>query len=145
MDHRYYSKINGVISLFYKYAKRGLISGDMKEKYGTIRWYAEIRPIRRLHDITKRGHYYYRYGADDKPFMNFLDNLSMSYLRPFTRLIYQYQKFMYGYAYRQAIRKFPTITEEILASCEHRDLLFKREARVYESIRRQYEDDTDYV
>lgn len=129
-------RIRGVLSIFYKYSKRGLIGGQIKEKFGSIRWYAELRPVRQLHDITKNGHYYYRYGADRRPVMNFIDNVSRPYLRPFTKLIFKYQKFMYAYAYRQALKQFPEIAENIMASCDHNRFLFKREARIYKRMER---------
>lgn len=136
-------QICGVLNLFCDYAQRGLIGGQIKEKFGSIRWYAQIAPVKSLHDIVKNGHYFYRYGADDAPVMNFLDNVSRFYLRPFTKLIFHYQKFMYAYAYRKAIEKFPDITEEILASCDHNRLLFKREARIYKRMERVWQGNAD--
>lgn len=128
----HWEDINKAVNLINWYARKGLLSTDAKEKWGELRWYTTgMGRIVCLHDILKAGHYYYRYGADDKPIMNIIDKMSCSYLRPFSGLLLEYKKFMYGYAYHKVVKKFPHITKEILGCVEYPELLFKHEGKLY--------------
>lgn len=118
----------------------GRIGGDMKEKWGELRWYATLGTPERISDILYPGYYYYQWPADKEPFLNIIDQISIVYLRPLKPLFKAYKRFFYGYAYRRAVKKFPRVNAEILSCCEHPELLFKRERKIYEDIRRAEEE-----
>jgi hypothetical protein len=108
----------------------GRIGGQIKEKYGSIRWYADIRGANSLHDIVKAGHAGFRWGADDNFFMSLLNNFSKAYISPFSFLIFKYRCFMYGLAFYIAWHKCPNIKDEILSAADHDEFLFKKD-RLY--------------
>lgn len=109
--------------------KIGRIGGQIKEKWGGIRWYAQISEPDQLHDILKAGHAGFRWSPNRHPFMCWLNNLSKSYMFLIGKLVFKYREFMYGFAYYMACRKFPHIKKEILDCVDYPELLFKSEAK----------------
>lgn len=122
--------------------KIGRIGGQIKEKWGEIRWYTNIVAPEKLSDLVYPGYYYYVWSAEKKPILNVIDQMSIVYMRPLRPLLLAYKRFFYAYAYRKAIRKFPHITEEILACCGWPELLFRSERKLRIKIWGNEEEDS---
>ena len=136
--------LNSALDVLYFWGNKiGRIGGQMKEKYGEARWYAHICEISKLSDVIYPGYAYYQWGADTKPFYNVLDQVSSVYMRPFTKLIYRYQRFMYAFAYRRAITKYPHIAKEIISCADHEKILFRRERELLKSFWNSQEESDD--
>lgn len=114
--------------------KIGRINGQIKEKYGEIRWYAYLHNVEKISDLVFPGFIYYQWPADRTPIKHVFDLVSTVYMRLLKYPIYYYQRFFYGFAYRQAIKAAPLLYREILISCDHEKLLFKRERKLYKSL-----------
>lgn len=132
-DWKGLGKSEGIIRFWGKQV--GRIGGDLKEKYGTIRWYTNPGGVERLYELTHPGYYGYFWGAEDKPVWNVIDNMSYVYIRFLNPLIKVYKRFFYAYAYHRAVKAFPELYQEILACCECDKLLFKYERELYKSLR----------
>lgn len=130
-------------TLYFWGKKVGRNAGQLKDKFGEIRWYCNPGGAERLYDLTHPGYAGYWWGSDVNPFMYFVDNLSYTYIRPFKPLIRAYKRFFYAYAYHKAVKKFPELYPEILSCCEADELLFKRERKLYQSLWAKSEDDAD--
>jgi hypothetical protein len=118
---------NAINEIYFWGNKVGRIGGQIKEKYGEVRWYAHVYGAERLSDLIYPGYHYYQWPAHRKPMYNIIDQVSSIYMRPFKRLTFQYQKFFYAFAYRMAIKKYPHVADEIIACVDHKELLFKKE------------------
>ena len=103
--------------------KIGRFGGQIKEKYGTLRFYANFHY--QLHDLFYPGHYYIRWG-------NFLNRLDLTITQGKLACLYQpfigapirvYQRFIYRFAYKRALSAFPHIREEILCCADYPELL----------------------
>lgn len=110
--------------------KIGRVGGQLKEKYGTIRWYAEPRGARELHDLVYPGYAYFQWRANTHPVMYTINKVSAVYFRLLDPLIRVYKRFFYAYAYHRAVKKFPHLYREILCCCEEDDILFKSEKKL---------------
>lgn len=92
---------------------------DMKEKFGTVRVYCHFGWYQ-LHSITHPGHHYCRY----PPWLWHLDcswgSRSIPYI---SRLVEPYQKWLYRFYYKRALRKWPHLREEILSCADYPELL----------------------
>jgi hypothetical protein len=129
--------IGTTIDIFYKCADIGFIGGQIKEKYGTIRWYADLRPIGSLHDIFKAGHVAYRWCALEHPVKDFFNNMSKYFfkLKPIIYMTFYYKVLIYNVAYRLALYRSPGYEKEILNSCEHDEMVWG-----YERLKAKYGD-----
>lgn len=132
-----YKHVNTTLNIFYKWAKIGLISGQIKEKYGSIRWYTHISPVESLHGVLKAGHVYYRWCPLKHPVKDFLNNCSkyIFYLTPVRYITYKYKILIYNIAYRLALKASPGYEKEILSSCDWPEFIWG-----YEKIRDKYGD-----
>ena len=130
----YWKDLQRAERILYFWGNRiGRIGGQMKEKWGELRWYANIAKPLQLHDIVKHGHVAFRWSADEHFFMCWLNNLSKMYMPLISLPFFKYQMFMYGFAYHRACKKYPHIKEEILMCTDHTELLFKSEKEFYDS------------
>jgi hypothetical protein len=112
----------------------GRIGGQLKEKYGEIRWYVHLNAPHDLHDIVKHGHAAFRWTPSRHPFLCFINNLSKAYIYPVRYLFYKYRVFMYGFAYHRACKKYPGLRKEILMCSDAKQLLFKSEIKFLEGM-----------
>jgi hypothetical protein len=132
--------LNKAEKVLYFWGNRlGRIGGQMKEKFGELRWYASFGKPSQLHDIVKHGHVAFRWGPEEHFFMCWLNNVSKAYIVIVAPLIFKYQKFMYGFAYHMACKRFPNIKAEVLGCVDHEELLFKTERKFLEDQRKQHE------
>jgi len=94
--------------------------GQTKEKYGTARFYATMGHLS-LHGLIYPGYYYSQSPA-------WLWSLDIYYISPalrflFGRLYGKWCVFIYRKAYKNAVRKWPHIRDEILHGADHLELL----------------------
>jgi hypothetical protein len=92
--------IGAALNIFYKWAKRGMIIGQIKEKWGDTRWYAHLTYDFSLNDIFYPMHYYYRLPK----WCRFIDYY---FLTPvFGKLIGKWRVYCYRQAYLECAKKF---------------------------------------
>lgn len=132
-----YKHVGTTLTIFYRWSKIGFIGGQIKEKFGSIRWYADLGRIDSIHDIFKAGHVRYRWCALEHPTKDFLNNLSKYFfrLRPVRLLSIKYQILIYNIAYRLALRASPGYETEILSSCDHSSIVWG-----YDKLKAKYGD-----
>lgn len=94
---------------------------DFKEKYGTVRVYCSLG-WNSLHNIFYPGYAYYQ-------FPDWLRNLDIYHgdkiLRctGFGLVSFHFHKFLYRLAYKRALKKYPTIRENIIGSADWPEFL----------------------
>jgi hypothetical protein len=87
------------LQIFYKWAKRGRIVGQIKEKYHTTRWYAQLGPYFTWNDVFYPCHYYIKTPK-------WLRRLDFVFL-PFLPLIGKWRVYCYKNAYKECLKKYP--------------------------------------
>lgn len=97
-------QLSGCLEIFYKWAARGFILGQIKEKYDTTRWYATFSTWG-IHTFFYSGHYYYRWPKWTWRLNEFSEKV-MNYTG-ITYLIIQWQKYCYRQAYLECFKKYP--------------------------------------
>lgn len=117
--------VSRTLRIFYRWAKIGCIGGQIKEKYGTIRWYASMTTIDNLHDIFKAGHVAYRWDPVDHPILDFINNMSIMFFKldAIQVLSFRYKVLIYNIAYRIAIKASPGYEAQVMSSCDHHELI----------------------
>lgn len=100
--------------------KWGRLGGQAKEKYGTVRFYANFGYLS-LSNIIYPGYVYSK-------FPDWLWKLDCDYIGPFLRFFFEksfvsWQKFVYNKAYWRALRKWPHLRAEILNSADYIELI----------------------
>jgi len=108
------------IRIVCKYKKLGFLGGQVKEKYGTLRWYSPFQSLS-LHTLIYPGYVYSR-------FPKWLWSLDISYIGPFLRyffskLFFWWQRTVYNWIYQTMLDKHPHIRCEILKMADHLDLI----------------------
>jgi hypothetical protein len=105
------------------YSRRyGRFGGQIKEKFGQVRFYAMLgRPS--LHGLIYPGYMY-----KHKRFPQWLWSLDIFYISPlldrvFGRAIYWWQSKVYEYAYKKCLKKYPHLAAEILGSADFPELI----------------------
>jgi len=135
-----FKHVHTTLRIFWRWSRIGFIGGQQKEKYGSIRWYAHLGPIKDLHDIFKIGHMGYRWDPLDHPVKDFINNMSKFFfrLKPVMRATFLYEKLIYNIAYRHALYSSPGYETEVLSSCDHSELIWG-----YKKLRAKYGDGWD--
>lgn len=122
--------INDAADYIGSYCKRwAYLGGQVKEKYGTVRFYANFGHLN-LHCLFFPGYVYCQ-------FPDWLWHLDCKYIGPFMRFFFEkafvkWQSYIYGKAYLNACRKWPHLQEEILCSADYIELVpgcFKKEGK----------------
>lgn len=96
------------LDVFEKWASRGLIVGQIKEKYNTTRWYAYLSAEFSLHNIFYPRHYYNR-------FPTWLCNLDRYVFMPIFKytginiIVRKWKYFCYAQAYKEVLTKYPNV------------------------------------
>ena len=127
-DETDYKEINKAINVLEFWGHDvGRIGGQMKEKFGSIRWYADVNGANSLHDLVKVGHVSFRWGAEDHFFLNWFNNLSKAYISPLSWFVFKYKCFMYGFSFYMACKKCPKIKADILSAADDDQYLFKKD------------------
>lgn len=125
-----WNAINDCCDILYKYAtKYGRLGGQIKEKYGTIRFYAHFGNFN-LHTLIYPGYCYPQFPTwlwklDNNKHIGKIYNI-VNY--PFVI----WQKFWYNYAYQKCLKKHPHIRRAILNSADHVELI-KGASRIEET------------
>lgn len=112
--------LHGAIDILAKWARRGLIMGQIKEKYGTARWYAYIGGLS-LHTLIYPRYIY-------SQFPKWLWKLDIKYIKPvlqffFEKAFRKYQMWAYNKGYQEAMKTYPHLRAEILCSADHLELI----------------------
>lgn len=113
--------INDCCDILYNICTRyGRLGGQIKEKYGTVRFYVSFNSLS-LHSLFYPGYVYYQ-------FPNWLMKFDMYVVGPilnffFSKIFYKYQCFMYRFGYKKCLQKYPHLREEILSCADHDELL----------------------
>jgi hypothetical protein len=120
-----YKAISDSIDIFHKWARRGMIMGQIKEKYYSTRWYAYLGTALSLHSIFYPQHIYNRFPKwlhklDYKVFIPFFRYTGMSYL------FGKWQVFCYKQAYKEVLTKYPHVDhcinfEELVSQYRRKD------------------------
>lgn len=107
--------------LLRKITKRyGRLGGDIKEKYGELRFYAKFGNLC-LHTLIYPEYYF-------SQFPRWLWKLDCNYIGPvlnffFGKAFIWWQMKVYRYAYKACIKKYPHIKDEILDAADYDKLL----------------------
>lgn len=115
-----YSDINHTLEIFHRWAKRGLIMGQIKEKYNSSRWYAYLGTLLSLHILIYPGYYF-------NQFPKWLQKLDTNFFIPFFKysgisyLFGKWQFFCYKQAYKEVLTKYPHLDHCI----DHQELVEK--------------------
>lgn len=94
--------------IFEKWAGRGLIMGQIKEKYDTTRWYAYLSTELSLHKFLYPRHYYNQFPK----WLNKLDRYVFSPIFKYTGInivFRKWQYFCYTQAYKEVLTKYPDV------------------------------------
>ena len=95
---------------------------DYKEKYGTVRVYCSLG-WQSLFSITHPGWVSYKVAGYPKWLMTF-DIYVLSRIIPYLNyLILPYHKWLYRKLYKDCVKKYPHLREEILACADFDELL----------------------
>ncbi len=100
-----------------RYARLG---GQVKEKFGTIRFYAQFGNLS-LHGLIYPGYHYIR-------FPDWLYKLDTKVISPCLRFFLErifrwWQAKVYNYAYQKALKKYPHLYEEITCCADYIELI----------------------
>ena len=103
-----YKKLNGACDIFYKWAYRGHILGQIKEKYGTTRWYAYLTEDQwPIYSLFKPCYIYYTWPKWMMDIDNFLGQYIVNPL--FGKLIVKWKIYCYRQAYMECAKKLGPI------------------------------------
>lgn len=99
--------------------KYGRLGGQIKEKYGTLRFYAMFDLS--LHSLVYPGYVY-------SQFPEWLWTLDIYYISPFLnklfgKIWFWYQSKIYNYAYHKCLKKYPNLRDEILCCADYPELI----------------------
>lgn len=113
--------LNGAINIIGPTCRKyGLLGGQIKEKYGTLRFYAMFGYLS-LHTLIYPGYVY-------SQFPKWLWTLDIKYIGPILRFFFErpfvwWQKKVYNYAYQKAVKKYPHIRKEILCAADYPEFI----------------------
>lgn len=101
----------------------GRIDGDIKDKWGEARWYANLERPRNLYDILYRPRAYHKYEwSPEKGFkfrvLDIVNNVS-SIMIPLMFMFFLYRLLFYNVAYWVAFAKNPDCAKYILSSSDY--------------------------
>lgn len=123
--------------IMWRYGTRiGRVGGQIKEKYGTLRYYAHFGNFD-MHNLFYPGYVYvklprwFHYYFEEK------------FLKPIYKwsglnwLFSKWQVFWYSFAYNKACKKHPHIVNEILGTADHPQLIKNYEVFMYPAVREE--------
>lgn len=97
--------ISDCLNIFDKWSKRGAITGQIKDKYGTTRWYAYLGTEISLNTVFYPKHIFNRMPKWTYRFDRFIFQPVANFL--FGRIFTKWQIFCYKQAYKECYRKYP--------------------------------------
>lgn len=121
----HYKDINESLDIIEKWADRGRIMGQTKEKYLSTRWYAYLGTELGLNTIFYPRHMYYRFPKWTYP----IDSAIKSIFK-YTGIQYlfvKWQVFCYRQAYKEVLRKYPKVDHSI----DHEEILDPNIVNIY--------------
>lgn len=120
------------LDIIHKWAKRGMICGQIKEKYDSTRWYASFGGFDgpwSLHDFFYPGHYYYRWPNWTRK-LNRLTALFFKYTG-LGKLIIKWQQYCYSQAYYEVLTNCPVVDHCI----DYKELVDDRLLLLYDMVK----------
>lgn len=122
--------LNDCVDIIYRISRYGFFSGQIKEKYGSLRWYAHFGHLS-LHTLVYPGHMYSR-------FPNWLWKLDIHYIGPFLRFFFEkpfvfWQKMVYNHAYQVCLKHHPNLRVAIICAADYPELI-KGATRIAEGV-----------
>lgn len=103
-----------------KFCRRwGRFTGQAKEKFGQVRFYAYIGGRLDLYSLWNGGYFYYR---GPNWFWKLNCFIAKRVSVPFN-LLEHYRVFIYKLAYKRALKRYPHIHNEIISGMDHKELL----------------------
>lgn len=113
--------LDNAINDVYRLRKWGRLGGQLKEKYGTLRWYVKFAYPMSLHNLIYPG---YCYSQFPKWLWTF-DCLYLSKVLDFCfgKVFRWYQYQVYNLIYQYLIKKYPHIRAEILMQADYLELI----------------------
>lgn len=106
------------VDIISKWARRGMIMGQLKEKYNTTRWYAYIGNLH-FHSILYPRHMYSRYKYKWMWRFDCKYGYAIFKYTGLNWLLTKWQIFCYKSAYKEIDKKYPNVRNCI----DHRELL----------------------
>lgn len=125
---RYGSRLDRACDRLRKLTKRFRLGGDIKEKYGTLRFYVKFHS--QLHDLIWPGYVYNQYPYDWMWSFDLWLTCSSGlqtclYWRLVGKWILRIQYFGYRWSYSKLVKEFRSIKKEILSAADYRQELLK--------------------
>ena len=122
----------------------GRIGGDMKEKWGSPRWSADIIGFKDLHSIVKPGWYFYQWSPERSKtafILDILNNWSTFILRLWlvSYTTFLWQKLFYNIAYAIPMIKNYKMAYSIYIEADWPELLYLEKYAYY--MGKKYEQD----
>lgn len=114
----YNQRLDQSLDIIFKWARRGMITGQIKDKFSSTRWYAEFTYDLSLHSLLYPRRYYNRFPE----WLNTLDHYFFIPLFKYSRvnkLFNKWQIYCYKQCYYELQHKFPDIQHAI----DHQELL----------------------
>jgi hypothetical protein len=115
--------LNDCQLIMYKYARTiGRVGGDIKEKYGSLRFYVHFSEFS-MQSLFYPGYCYIQF---PRWFHFGLEYKFLKYIYKYTGLnclFLKWQLFWYSYAYNKACKTYPHIVDEILCCADHPELI----------------------
>ena len=116
---KFYSDLGSAAHFLETYMKRwGRMQANAKEKYDEVRCYTTFG-WESLHSITHPGYYHMTYG----PVMLWLNKVTQPLIWQLNRWAVPYHKWLYGRAYRLAIKRWPQIVEPLCQGADDVSLI----------------------
>lgn len=129
-DWPYWDDLNQCVNYISKRARDYRIGGQIKEKYGTVRWYIYLHDM--ISDLIWPGHIWVRWNAKSwwhpalrwaqpvlGPVMSWIDyRIYSTKKNPVKTLIQKYQYKKVLQIYKEALEKWPHLRKEILSSSD---------------------------
>lgn len=120
-DWPYWKDLDNCVSYVYTYSRRwGRLGGQVKEKFGSLRFYASFGYLS-LHTLTYPGYVY-------SQFPKWLWKLDIDYIGPILRFFFEkpfvkWQMIIYNRLYQNCLKKWPHLRAEILCGADYPELI----------------------
>ena len=114
--------LDGAIRIIYFWTHNfGRLGGQLKEKFGGVRFYVFFSDGT-IHSLVKVGHYYYRWSK----WVRWVDYNIIANIMKYGGLLYllhKWQRFIYRFAYKRAVARYPHLRDEILVDADLQELV----------------------
>ena len=119
--NEYNSLLDAIDTIYWWTRHIGRFGGQLKEKYGSVRFYAFFSDGT-LYSLVKPGYYYYHWPK----WVRWIDYNIIRTVAIYIGLLYiihKWQRFIYRVAYKRAVDRNPHLRNEILVHADWWDLV----------------------